>query len=159
MDKMHKESNQNQYEFSSYQIVLIRMLVYIYLLFLFKHMITNFPGKYGRWEDGGLGTIILFYAVYISHNLNFLINSSSFLNSLILLIPMLLDLKYLSLNFAVTTQRPQDISWRYYFGREVSDHKRTKIGRIKFLVYFVSTMSDIPLELRKILRIPLELIL
>ena len=152
MDKMHRESNQNQYEFSSYQIVLIRMLVYIYLLFLFKHMITNFPGKYGRWEDGGLGTIILFDAVYISHNLNFL-------NSLILLIPMVLDLKYLSLNFAVTTQRPQDISWRYYFGREVSDHKRTKIGRIKFLVYFVSTMSDIPLELRKILKIPLELIL
>ena len=73
-------------------------------------MITDFPGKYGRWEDGGLGTIILFDAVYISHNLNFLINSSSFLNSLILLIPMLHDLKYLSLNFAVTTQRPQDIS-------------------------------------------------
>ena len=41
------------------------------------------------------------------------------------------------------TQRPEDISLWSYFGQEVSDHNKTKIGRIRFLTYFGSAMYSI----------------
>ena len=43
------------------------------------------------------------------------------------------------------TQRPEDVPLWFYFGREVSDHNKTKIGRVRFLTYFGSRMSDLHL--------------
>ena len=42
-----------------------------------------------------------------------------------------------------TTSRERPL-WSY-FGRDVLDHNRTKIERIRFLLYFVSPMSDLHL--------------
>ena len=43
------------------------------------------------------------------------------------------------------TQRPEDVSLWSHFGWDVSDHNKTKIGRIKFLIYFGSAMSGMDL--------------
>ena len=43
------------------------------------------------------------------------------------------------------TQHLEDISLWSYFNRDVPDHNRTKIGRIRFLTYFGSAMSDLHL--------------
>ena len=52
--------------------------------------------------------------------------------------------------FPASTERPQDIALWSYFGRDVPDHNRTKIGRVGFLTYFGPTMSDIHFALRNI---------
>ena len=41
------------------------------------------------------------------------------------------------------TQRPKDVPLRSYFGQDVPNHNRTKIGRIRFLTYFVSAISGV----------------
>ena len=43
------------------------------------------------------------------------------------------------------TQRPEYVPLWSYFGREVPDHNRNKIGRIRFLTYFGPAMSDLHL--------------
>ena len=45
-------------------------------------------------------------------------------------------------DFPAGTQRPEDVPLWPYFGRDVPDHNRTKIGRIRFLTYFSSAMSE-----------------
>ena len=50
------------------------------------------------------------------------------------------------------TQRPEDVPLWSYFGRDVTDHNRTKIGRIRFLTCFGSPMSD-TLGIRKYRKI------
>ena len=47
------------------------------------------------------------------------------------------------------TQRPEDVPLWSYFGRDVLDHNRTKIGCIRFLTYFGSAMSDLHLASEK----------
>ena len=47
--------------------------------------------------------------------------------------------------FPADTQRPVDVPLWSYFGRDVLDHDRTKIGCIAFLTYFGSAMSDLHL--------------
>ena len=42
-------------------------------------------------------------------------------------------------------QRPEDVPLWSYFGREVPDHNRNKIARIRFLTCFGSAMSDLHL--------------
>ena len=44
------------------------------------------------------------------------------------------------------TQRPEYVPQWFYFGRSVPHHNRTKIGRIRFLTNFGSTMSNIQFE-------------
>ena len=44
------------------------------------------------------------------------------------------------------TQRPEDVLLWSYFGRDVPEHNKTKIGCIRFLTLFGSTMSDLYLE-------------
>ena len=39
--------------------------------------------------------------------------------------------------------RPNDIPHWFYFGRDFPDYNRTKIGSIKILTYFGSTIADI----------------
>ena len=39
------------------------------------------------------------------------------------------------------TRRPEDVPLWFYFGRDVPDHNRTKLGRIRFLTYFGFAMS------------------
>ena len=48
-------------------------------------------------------------------------------------------------NFPAGTQRPENVPLWSYFGRDVPDHNWTKIGRIWFLTYVCSAMSDIHL--------------
>ena len=43
------------------------------------------------------------------------------------------------------TQRPKDLHLWFYFGRDVLDHNRTKIGGIRFLTYFGSAKSGMHL--------------
>ena len=43
------------------------------------------------------------------------------------------------------TQRPENVLLCSYFGRDVPEHNKTKIGRIRFLTYFGSVMSDMHL--------------
>ena len=43
------------------------------------------------------------------------------------------------------TQHPEDVLLWSYFGRYVQDHNRIKIGRVRFLTYLGSAMSDINL--------------
>ena len=40
------------------------------------------------------------------------------------------------------------------FGRDVPDHDRTKIGRVRFLTYFGSAMSDLHLVSGNIEKFP-----
>ena len=54
------------------------------------------------------------------------------------------------------TQRPEDVHLWSYFGRNVLDHNRTKIGRIMFLTYFGSAMSDLQLASGNIGKISLK---
>ena len=42
-------------------------------------------------------------------------------------------------------QRPEDVPLWSYFGQNVADHKRIKLGCIRFLTNFDSIMSDIQL--------------
>ena len=49
-----------------------------------------------------------------------------------------------------STQRPEDVPLWPYLGRDAPDHNRTKIGRVIFLTYFGSTLSDTLLESGKI---------
>ena len=51
-------------------------------------------------------------------------------------------------------QCPADVLLWSYFGRDVPDHNRTKIGRIRFLTYFDRAISDRQLESEKIEKIP-----
>ena len=48
------------------------------------------------------------------------------------------------------TQLPEDVPLWSWFGREVPDHNRTKIGRFRFLTYFSSTMYGMHLALGNI---------
>ena len=43
------------------------------------------------------------------------------------------------------TKRPEDVFLWSYFGRDLPDHNRTKIGRIRFLTYFGFVMSGMHL--------------
>ena len=43
------------------------------------------------------------------------------------------------------TECLEDVPLWSYFGRDVFDHNRTKIGGIRFLTYFDSAMSDLHL--------------
>ena len=44
------------------------------------------------------------------------------------------------------TERPEDVPLWSCFGLDVPDHNKTKIGRIRSLIYFGSAMPDIHLE-------------
>ena len=57
------------------------------------------------------------------------------------------------------TQSPEDVPLWSYFGGDVPDHNRTKIGHVRFLTYFGSTIADIQLESGKIKKIPCKPIL
>ena len=52
------------------------------------------------------------------------------------------------------TQRPEDVPLWPYFGQDVPDHNRTKIGHIRFLTYFGSAMSDMHLASGNIEKFP-----
>ena len=45
--------------------------------------------------------------------------------------------------FPAGTQRLEDVPLLSYFGRDVPDHNRTKIGRIRFATSFGSAKSDL----------------
>ena len=62
------------------------------------------------------------------------------------------------LKYPVGTQRPKGVPQWSYSDWGVLDHNRTKIGCIRFLTYFGSTVSDIQLQSRKIEMIPEKLI-
>ena len=52
------------------------------------------------------------------------------------------------------TQRPEDVPLWSYFGQNVPDHHRTKIGRIRFFTYFGSAMFDMHLASGNIEKFP-----
>ena len=52
------------------------------------------------------------------------------------------------------TKHLKDVPLWYYFGRDSADHNRTKIGRIRFLTYFGSTMSGMHLLSENIEKVP-----
>ena len=52
------------------------------------------------------------------------------------------------------TRRPEDVPLWSYFGRDVPNHSRTKIGRIKFLTYFGSALSGMHLASGNIENFP-----
>ena len=52
--------------------------------------------------------------------------------------------------FSAGTHRHEDVPLWSYFGRDVPHHNRTKIGRVRFLTYFISAMSDVHLTLKNI---------
>ena len=54
----------------------------------------------------------------------------------------------------VGTQRPEGVPVWSYFGRDVPDHNRTKIGRNSFLTYFGSAMFDLHLASGNIEKFP-----
>ena len=41
------------------------------------------------------------------------------------------------------TQLPEEVLLWPYFFQDIPDHNRTKIGRMRFLIYFGSAMSDL----------------
>ena len=49
-------------------------------------------------------------------------------------------------NHPTVIQRPKDVFLSCFFGRDVPNHNRTKIRRIRFLTYFDSTMHVMHLE-------------
>ena len=51
-------------------------------------------------------------------------------------------------------QGHEDVPLWAYFDRDVPDHNRTKIGRIRFLTYFGSAMSDLHLTSQNIEKFP-----
>ena len=53
-----------------------------------------------------------------------------------------------------STQRLEDFPKWSYLGRDVPDHNKTKIGRIRFLTYFGSVLSDMQLKSGKIEKNP-----
>ena len=53
---------------------------------------------------------------------------------------------YTKLTYTVTRRSPS----RFYFGRDIPDHKKIKMGLIRCLTYFGSAISDIHLETGKI---------
>ena len=57
-------------------------------------------------------------------------------------------------SFPAGTQRPEDVPLWPYFGRDVPDHSRTKTGRIRFLAYFGSALSDMHLASENIKIFP-----
>ena len=59
-----------------------------------------------------------------------------------------------TIKYPAGTQRHEDVPLRSYFDRDVPDHNRTKIGRIKFLTYFGSAMSDLHLTSQNIEKLP-----
>ena len=61
--------------------------------------------------------------------------------------------------YPASTQPPKDIPLWSYFGRVVSDHMRTKIGRIKFLIYFGSVIAGMHLASENIENFPWKAIL
>ena len=58
------------------------------------------------------------------------------------------------MNLPSRTQRPEDAPLWSYFGRDAPEHNRTKIGRIRPLIYFGSAMSDLHLASRNIEKFP-----
>ena len=64
------------------------------------------------------------------------------------------DWKLPSASIPAGTQRPKDVPLWSYFGRDVPDYNRTKIGSIRFITYFDSTMSDLSLVSRKVEKFP-----
>ena len=52
--------------------------------------------------------------------------------------------------YPANTHRPEDVPLWSYFGLDVLDHNRTKIGRIKFSAYFGSPMSGMHLASGKV---------
>ena len=56
--------------------------------------------------------------------------------------------------FPSSTQLPNYVPLWSYFGRDVADHNRTKIGRLRFLTYFSSAMSDMQLASGNIEKCP-----
>ena len=57
------------------------------------------------------------------------------------------------------TQLPEDVPLLSNFFGDVSDHNRAKIGRIRFVTYFGSAMSDIHLASGSIEKISYKSIL
>ena len=57
------------------------------------------------------------------------------------------------------TKRPKNVPLWSYFGGDVPEHNRTKIGRIRFLNYFGSAMSDLHLGSGNIEKFPRKPIL
>ena len=68
-------------------------------------------------------------------------------------------LKYYSTLYPASTQRLEDVPLWSYFGRDVPDHFWTKIGRITYVTYFGTTMSDEHFESVKRGKIPQKRIL
>ena len=50
--------------------------------------------------------------------------------------------------------RPKDVLLWSYFGQDVPDHNRTKLGRIRFLTHFGFAMSGMHLESENIEKFP-----
>ena len=61
---------------------------------------------------------------------------------------------YLAASNPGGTQSPEDVPLWSYFGRDVLDHNRTKIGRIRFLTCFGSAVSGMHLALGNIEKSP-----
>ena len=49
--------------------------------------------------------------------------------------------------FLAGTQRPVDVPLWSYIGRDVLDYNKTKMGRIRFLIYFAFVVSGLHLAL------------
>ena len=52
--------------------------------------------------------------------------------------------------YQVDMHRHEEVSLLFYFGRDIPDHKKIKMGLIRCLTYFGSAISDIHLETGKI---------
>ena len=59
-----------------------------------------------------------------------------------------------SIGDPVGTQRPEDVPLWSYFGRNVPDRNRTKIGHFRFLTYFGSAMYSVHLASGNIEKFP-----
>ena len=59
-----------------------------------------------------------------------------------------------SCSYPTGTQRPEDVPLCSCFGRDVPNHNRTKIGRIRFLTSFASAMSGMYLASGNIEKFP-----
>ena len=54
------------------------------------------------------------------------------------------------INFPTGTQRPENVPQWVYFCQDISNHKKTKIRRIRFLIYFSNIICDLQLESQRI---------
>ena len=61
---------------------------------------------------------------------------------------------YLAVSSQAGTQRLEDVPLWSYFDRDVLDHNRTKIGRIRFSTCYGSAMSGMHLALGNIEKFP-----